>query len=255
MLLKTDMTDNQKCLNGRIALIVGATRGIGYQVALEYARQGAHVIATARTVGGLEDLNDAIDEIGGSVTCVPVDVTDYEAVDRLGGIIYERYGKLDVLVYMPAFMGANSPVSHIPVKDFEDSVAVNIVANFRFLRSMDTLLRQSDAGRVVVATAAARNGEKPYWASYAVGKAGLHALTKTYAAEMENMSVNVNMVDPTMVNTGFMAKAYPGVDKDTVSKPIDVVSAFVKLGRADCFYHNNLLTYDVEKKEFDLSKL
>lgn len=247
--------NEDKCLDGRIALVVGATRGIGYQVALEYARRGAHVIATARTVGGLEDLNDAIDEVGGTVTCVPVDVTDYEALDRLGGIIYERYGKLDVLIYMPAFMGATSPVSHIPVKDFEDSVAVNIVAFFRLLRSMDALLRQSDAGRVVVATAAARDGEKPYWASYAAGKAGLHALVKTYAAEMENMSVNVNMVDPTMVDTGFMAKAYPGVDKETISKPKDVVSAFVKLGRADCFYHNNLLTFDTEKQQFDLGRL
>ena len=247
--------NEDKCLDGRIALIVGATRGIGYQVALEYAKQGAHVIATARTVGGLEDLNDAIDEIGGTVTCVPVDVTDYEALDRLGGIIYERYGKLDVLVYMPAFMGATSPVSHIPVKDFEDSVAVNMVAFFRLLRSMDTLLRQSGAGRVVVATAAARDGEKPYWASYAAGKAGLHALVKTYAAEMENMSVNVNMVDPTMVDTGFMAKAYPGVDKSTISKPKDVVSAFVKLGCADCFYDNNLLTYDTDKQQFDLGRL
>lgn len=247
--------NDDKCLDGRVALIVGATRGIGYQVALEYARSGAHVIATARTVGGLEDLNDAIDEIGGTVTCVPVDVTDYEAIDRLGGVIYERYGKLDILVYMPAFMGATSPVSHIPVKDFEDSAAVNMVAPFRLIRSMDALLRQSDAGRVVVATAAARNGEKPYWASYAAGKAGLHALIKTYAAEMQDMSVNVNMVDPTMVDTGFMAKAYPGVDKDSISKPKDVVSAFVKLGRADCFYHDNLLTFDTEKQLFDLSRL
>lgn len=249
------MSDAKKTLNGRIALIVGATRGIGYQVALEYARRGAHVIATARTVGGLEDLNDAIDEIGGTVTCVPVDVTDYEAVDRLGGIIYERYGKLDVLLSMPAFMGATSPVSHIPIKDFEDSMAINVTANFRLLRSMDTLLRQSDSGRVVVATAATRNGEKPYWASYAAGKAGLHALIKTYAAEMDNMSVNVNMVDPTMVDTGLMAKAYPGVDKDSITKPKDVVSAFVKLGQADCYYHNNLLTFNTEKQEFDLSHL
>ena len=178
------MTENSKCLDGRIALVVGASRGIGYEVALEYARQGAHVIAVARTVGGLEELNDAIDEFGGSITCVPVDVTYYEAIDRLGGIINERYGKLDIFTYMPAFMGANSPISHIPVKDFENSVAINIVANFRLIRSMDTLLRQSDAGRVVVASAAARNGEKPYWGSYAVGKAGLHTLIKTYAAEM-----------------------------------------------------------------------
>lgn len=249
------MSINDKKLDGRIALIVGATRGIGYQVALEYARQGAHVIATARTVGGLEDLNDAIDEIGGTVTCVPVDVTDYEALDRLGGIIYERYGKLDILVCMPAFMGATSPVSHIPVKDFEDSVAINIVANFRLLRSMDTLLRQSDAGRVIVAATEARDGEKPYWASYAAGKAGLHALIKTYAAEMENMTVNVNMVDPTMVDTGLMAKAYPGIDKDTITKPKEVVSAFVKLGQADCFYHSNLLKFDTDKQEFDLGRL
>lgn len=249
------MTELQNTLKDRIALIVGATRGIGYQVALEYARQGAHVIATARTVGGLEDLNDAIDQFNGSVTCVPVDVTDYEAIDRLGGIIYERYGKLDILVSLPAFMGATSPVSHIPVKDFEDSMAVNAIANFRLLRSMDVLLRNSDAGRVVVATTAARDGVKPYWASYAAGKAALHALIKTYAAEMENMSVNVNMVDPTMVNTGFMAKAFPGVDKDTVNKPIDVVSAFVKLGSADCHYHNNLLIFDTDKNEFDLSRL
>ncbi|MBL1422244.1 MAG: SDR family NAD(P)-dependent oxidoreductase [Alphaproteobacteria bacterium] len=253
----SDLTEmnSEKYLDGRIALIVGATRGIGYQVALEYARQGAHVIATARTVGGLEDLNDAIDEIGGTVTCVPVDVTDYEAIDRLGGIIHERYGKLDVLVYMPAFMGATSPVSHIPVKDFEDSMAINIVACFRLLRSMDALLRQSDSGRVIVATTAARNGKKPYWASYAAGKAGLHALIKTYAAEMQDMSVNVNMVDPTMVDTGFMAKAYPGVDKDDITKPKDVVLAFAKLGRTDCFCHDNLLTFDTEKQEFDLGRL
>ncbi|MCJ8322695.1 MAG: SDR family NAD(P)-dependent oxidoreductase [Rhizobiales bacterium] len=249
------MTKTEKCLDGRIALIVGATRGIGYQVALEYARCGAHVIATARTVGGLEDLNDAIDEIGGTVTCVPVDVTDYEAIDRLGGIIHERYGRLDILVSLPAFRGATSPVSHISIKDFEDSMAINVTANFRLLRSVDALLRQSDAGRVVMATAAERDGEKPYWASYAAGKAGLHALVKTYAAELENMAVNVNMVDPTKVNTGLFAKAYPGVDKTTIPKAKDVVSAFVKLGRADCFYHNNLLTFDPDTKQFDLSQL
>lgn len=249
------MAIDEKSLKDRIVLIVGATRGIGYEVALEYARLGAHVIATARTVGGLEDLNDAIDEIGGTVTCVPMDVTDYEAIDRLGGIIHERYGKLDVLISMAAFMGANSPVSHIPVKDFENSVAINMVANYRLIRSVDTLLRQSNAGRVIVATAGARDGAKPYWASYAAGKAGLYALIKTYAAEMENLSVNVNMVDPVMVDTGLLAKAYPGLDKAPITKPVDVVSAFVKLGRTDCFYHNNLLTYNADKKQFDLSLL
>ncbi len=247
--------NNNKSLDGRIALIIGASRGIGYEVALEYARQGAHVIAVARTVGGLEDLNDAIDKFNGSVTCVPVDITDYEAIDRLGGVIFERYKKLDILVSMAAFMGANAPVSHIPVKDFENSVTTNIIANYRILRSVDALLRQSEAGRVIVATTAARNGEKPYWGSYATGKAGLHTLIKTYAAEMENMSVNVNMVDPTMVDTGLMAKAFPGVDKEHMTKPKDVVSAFVKLGQTNCHYHNNILTYDVNKKQFDLDKL
>ncbi len=246
---------NIKMLDGRIALVVGASRGIGYEVALEYARQGAHVVAVAKTVGGLEELNDAIDEFDGSITCVPLDVTDYEGVDRLGGVIYERYGKLDILVYMPAFMGATSPISHIPPKDFENSVAINMVAPYRFLRSMDALLRQSDAGRVVVATASARDGEKAYWASYAAGKAGLHALIKTYAAEMVEMSVNVNMVDPTMVDTGLMAKAYPGLDKEPVTKASDVTSAFIKLGQADCFYHGNLLTYISDKKQYDLGKI
>ena len=165
-------------LNGRVILVTGASRGIGRAVALEAARRGAHVVATARTQGALEALDDEIVAAGSSATLVPFDLADHDSIDRLGAAIFERWGRLDGLVGNAGMLGTLSPVPHISPKEFEKVMAVNVIANFRLLRSMDLLLRKSDAGRVIFVSSSSAKSCRPYWGLYAAGKAALDALDR-----------------------------------------------------------------------------
>jgi len=215
----------EKSLQGRVALVTGASRGIGRAAALELARAGAHVIALARTQGALEDLDDEIRKEGSSTTLVPCDLKDFEALDRLGGAIYARWGKLDIFIGNAGMLGPVTPLPHVDPQQWDDVLAVNVTANWRMIRSFDPLLRASDAGRVVLVSSAAGHTAnfKPYWGPYATSKAAVDALARTYAAETQNMSaVKVMVLNPGPLRTKMRAAAMPGEDPMTLKTPDDL---------------------------------
>jgi NAD(P)-dependent dehydrogenase (short-subunit alcohol dehydrogenase family) len=206
----------------RIALVTGASRGIGRALALALAREGAHVVALARTQGALEELDDEIHAFGGAATLAPCDLRDFDAIDRLGAALFERYGRLDALVGAAGVLGPLSPLAHVAPKDFAQTLAVNATANWRLIRSMDLLLRASPAGRALFITSGAghRKPMKPYWGPYAVSKAALEALARTYAAETANVSaVRVMLANPGPLRTAMRAQAAPGEDPATLRTP------------------------------------
>lgn len=222
-------------LQGRIAIVTGASRGIGYATACALAQQGAHIIALARTIGGLEELDDDIRQLthNQGATLVPMDLRDFEAIDRLGASIYERWGKLDILIANAGILGVLSPLGHITPKDFEQIMAVNVTANWRLIRALDPLLRQSDAGRAIFVSAAAAHQCKPFWGAYSASKAALEALVKTYAAETVQTPIRVNFIDPGPTHTALRSKALPGEDPSSLKKPKDITSLFIHLSMPD----------------------
>ncbi|WP_020178973.1 SDR family NAD(P)-dependent oxidoreductase [Methylopila sp. M107] len=221
-------------LAGRIAVVTGATRGIGYAVALELAKAGAHVVATGRTQGALEELDDEIKAAGGSATLAPFDVTDYAAVDRLGAALFERHGKLDILVGNAGLLGQISPLGHVEPKEWDKTLAVNLTANWRLIRSLDPLLRASDAGRAVFVTSGAAHKERAFWGLYAATKAGLEALARAYAAETRNITeVKVMLANPGPLATAMRKKAMPGEDASTLKTPADFAPKIVALCSPD----------------------
>ncbi len=220
----------EKALEGRLAVVTGASRGIGRAMALELARAGAHVIAVARTTGALEELDDLIrKETGEGATLVPLDVTDGPGVDRLGGAIFERWKKLDIFFANAGVLGPLSPLGHIDPKDFEKTLAVNVTANWRFVRSLDPLLRQSDAGRVVFVTSGAATKCRAYWGPYSVSKAAVECLARTYAHECENTNIRVNVINPGPIRTAMRAAAFPGEDPETLPTPEALAAAMLPL--------------------------
>ena len=212
-----------KPLADRIALVTGASRGIGHATALALARAGAHVVALARTVGGLEELDDAIRAEGGSATLVPLDLKDYDGIDRLAPALAERYRRLDILVGNAGMLGSLSPLAHIEPKEWEDALAVNVTANLRLIRALDPLLRASDAGRVVFVTSGVASEARAYWGTYAVTKAALDTMARTYAAETATTNVRVNLIAPGATRTRMRAAAMPGEDPQSLKTP-DVVA-------------------------------
>ncbi len=183
-------------LKDKIALVTGASRGIGYFTALELAKAGAHVIACARTVGGLEDLDDAIKAAGGSATLVPFDLADMDAIDRLGASIFERWGKLDILVANAGMLGTISPIGHVEAKVFEKVMNVNVTATWRLIRSVEPLLMRSEAGRAIVLSSGAAHSCRPFWGPYAASKAAVEALVRIWAGETQRTTLRVNSVNP-----------------------------------------------------------
>jgi len=220
-----------------IAVVTGATRGIGRAVAVELAKGGAHVIAIGRTVGALEELDDEIRVAGSSATLVPLDLTDFAAIDRLGAAIHERWGRLDALVGSAATLGKLMPAGHVPPKVWDEVVAVNTTANWRLIRSLDPLLRLSTAGRAVFLTCAAARTLRPFWAPYAASKAALEALVVCYAAEMRSTAVRVNLVDPGPARTRLRAEAAPGEDPSALPAPEEIAPGIATLCAAGCARH------------------
>jgi len=229
-----------KRLNGRIALITGASRGIGRAVALRFAKEGAKLILVARTTGALEELDDEIRELSGeSATLVPMDMRDFDAIDKMGGAIYERFGKLDVLIGNAGILGTLSPMGHIKTKDWAQVMDINLTANWRLLRSFDPLLRKSDAGRCVFVTSSVGAKPRAYWSSYAVSKAALEMMTKIYAEEISDTPIRANLLNPGGTRTAMRALAMPGEDPDTLKTPDEVTEQFVLLSEASCI-HNGM---------------
>ena len=223
-------------LQDRIALVVGASRGIGYETALALAEAGAHVVATARTQGGLEELDDAIFAATGKhATLIPFDLVDGGAIDRLGGALFERFGKLDIWVQSAAIMGAEglTPVAHADVRGFAKIEKTNFTAVYRLIRSLEPLLRASEAGRAIYLTSSVASAPKAFWGAYAATKAGAEALMKCWADEIESTNIRASIVDPGRMRTQLRAQAYPGEEPETVIHPSAIGPLMVELTRGD----------------------
>ena len=221
-------------LENKIAIIAGASSGIGHATARLFAREGAHVILTGRSVGALEALDDEIKAFGGTATLAPFDLKEYGKIEELAAVIAERYGKLDILVGNAAILGTLSPLPHADPKEWEQVMAINVTANWHLIRAFDKLLRASDAGRAIFVTSGVTRGAHAYWGPYATSKAALEMMVNIYAEEMKNTSVRVNLIDPGVVRTSMRASAMPGEDPMTLPHPDDITDAFVELARVDC---------------------
>jgi NAD(P)-dependent dehydrogenase (short-subunit alcohol dehydrogenase family) len=213
------MTSMTLPLASRIALVTGASRGIGYATARALAKAGAHVVAVARTQAGLEELDDEIRKDGGSATLVPLNLTDFEGIARLGAALHERHGKLDILVGNAGVAGPSSPLGHIEMKPWTDVMAINVSANFQLIRCMEPLLKQSDAGRAVFVTSAASNQTPGYLGPYAASKAALEALVRVWANETASTHIRVNLFSPGPIRTRMRATVFPGEDPLTLDTP------------------------------------
>jgi NAD(P)-dependent dehydrogenase (short-subunit alcohol dehydrogenase family) len=222
------------CLAGKVALITGASRGIGAAVAERFAREGAHVVLAARTVGGLEEVDDAVRAVGGSATLVPVDLRDFIKIDELAARLFDRWGRLDILVGNAAEFGVFSPLGHIDPATWAEVMDLNLTANWRLIRVMDPLLRASPAGRAIFVTSGVARSVFPYWAPYAVSKAGLEMLVKIYAGEVTKTRVRANLLDPGIVRTRLRARAFPGEDPARLPAPDSVADAFLALALPEC---------------------
>lgn len=228
-------------LQGRIALVTGASRGIGAAVARRFAAEGAHVIAVARTQGALEELDDAVRAAGGAATLVPLDLRTFDAIDHMGAALNERFNKLDIVAACAGVLGSLSPMGHIDPKLWTEVFDVNVTANYRLIRSLDPLLRRSDGGRAMFVTCSAGRDLAPFWGAYGASKAALEALVRVYAAEVARTPIRVNLVDPGPVHTRLRAEAFPGEDRATLKAPEDVTGPFVQLAAADCPHHGKIV--------------
>jgi NAD(P)-dependent dehydrogenase (short-subunit alcohol dehydrogenase family) len=218
-------------LAGRIALVTGATRGIGRAVALALAREGAHLILTGRTAGALEEVDDEIRAATGSAegaTLVTLNLKHGDKIDGLGPTLLGRFGKLDILVGNAGILGTLTPLAHVTNDAWNEIVEINLTANWRLIRTLDPLLRKSDAGRAVFVTSGAASAKNAYWGPYAVTKSGLEALVKTYAHEVASTPLRVNLINPGPIRTRMRAKAFPGEDPATLKTPEDIAPAFLK---------------------------
>ena len=235
----------------RVALVTGASRGIGRAAALALAAQGAHVIAVARTQGALEALDDEIRarNAGASATLVPLDLADHDALDRLGASIHERWGRLDVFLGNAALLGPLSPLSHISPKIFEQVFAVNVTANWRLIRSLDPLLRAAPAARVAFLTtgAASRAETRAYWGLYAASKAALDILARTYAAETATTPVKVMLVNPGKMRTRMRAAALPGEDPATLPTPEEFAPKLMRVLAPDWSESGKLYDFPLDR--------
>jgi NAD(P)-dependent dehydrogenase (short-subunit alcohol dehydrogenase family) len=230
-------------LTGRVALVTGASHGIGRAVALRYAGEGAALVLVGRTQGALEEVDDEVRKLGGRASLVPADLADFAVIDRMGAAVYERWRRLDVLVGNAGVLGVLSPLGHIDPKIWDEVIAVNLTANWRLIRSVDPLLRASDAGRAIFVTSGVAQG-RAYWGGYAVSKGALETLARTYAHECANTQVRVNLVNPGPTRTRMRAAAYPGEDPRTRKPAGDpaLLEAFVSLAEPACDKNGQLIT-------------
>ncbi len=221
-------------LKGRIALITGASRGIGSAIAQRFAMEGAHTVLTARTVGGLEDTDDTIRKINGTEsTLVPLDLTESDTIDQLGAALHERFGRIDIVIGNAGTLGELTPVNHLEPTTWDNIIALNVTANYRLIRSMDPLLKASDAGRAIFVTSRATVDLNPFWGGYAASKAALEVLVKTYAQEVQHTNIRVNLVDPGRQQTAMRAKAFPGENPRNLRQPDEMTGVFVDLAESN----------------------
>jgi NAD(P)-dependent dehydrogenase (short-subunit alcohol dehydrogenase family) len=240
---------NKKPLKDRLALVTGASRGIGRAVALALAQNGAHVVIAARTIGALEELDDEIRKGGGKATLLQIDLSKGDKIDQLGPTLFQRWGKLDIFIGNAGILGPLSPLHHVTEDAWNSVVDINLSANWRLIRTLDPLLKRAEAGRAVFVTSAAATGKYAYWGPYAVSKAGLEALVKTYAHELEDTPVRVNLVNPGPTRTAMRAKAFPGEDPGTLPAPDELVPMFLELASPDCEFNGRVINFSDWKKK------
>ena len=236
-----------KPLTGRIALVTGASRGIGAAAARALAERGAHVVAVARTVGGLEELDDKIKAAGSTATLVPLDMKDFDGIARLALTLNERYGRLDVLVGNAGMLNTPSPLGHIEPKVWDDVMAVNVTANWQLIRTLDPLLKQAEAGRAIFITSGLSYMARPYFGLYAASKAALEAIVRTYAAEVGQTKVRANLFSPGQTRTRMMATAFPGIDPETLPTPETIAEKIVPLCLPSCTENGRLYVFPAGK--------
>lgn len=240
-------------LSGRVALVTGASRGIGRAVAKRFAAEGAEVVCVARTQGALEELDDEIADAAaantasggwGKAVLVPLDLRRFDEIDQVAAAIHQRYGRLDILVGNAGDIGGGlAPVGHVDQKHFQAAFDINVTANYRLIRAFDPLLRTSDAGRAMFVTSGLTRGAVPFWGVYTAGKAALEMLVKTWAAEVERISkLRVNLIDPGIVATRMRAIAFPGEDQAALRQPEDITETFVQLAEPACTRHGEIVS-------------
>jgi len=234
-------SDTTGQLAGRLALITGASRGIGAAVAKRYAAEGAHVILLARTVGGLEEVDDAIQANGGQATLVPVDLTDTDKVANLGPMLHQRFGKLDILVANAGLLGALSPVAHSDAKLWQKVIDLNLTTNYHLIQTLHPLLKLGPAGRALFVTSSVARRDKPYWGAYSISKAALEKMAALYASEVGETPIRVSIIDPGRTDTSMRHAAYPGEPEGTHPSPDSITDVFVEAARADFDRNGELL--------------
>lgn len=232
-----------KRFDGRTALVTGATRGIGRALAVALAREGAHVIALGRTRGGLTEVDDEIKALGGAVTLVKMDLRKGEEIDALGPTLFNRWDHLDILMANAAVLGPMSPLGHVSDAEWNEVIAVNLTANWRLIRTLDPLLRRAEAGRAVFLTSGAASNSRAFTGTYAASKAGLEALVRSYAAEVVNTPLRVNIANPGGTRTSMRAKVYPGEDPMTLPTPEDIAAQIIELADPSVTAHGQRFTF------------
>ncbi len=232
-----------KALEGRIAVITGASRGIGRAIALRYAAEGAHVILIARTIAALEEVDDEIQALGGKATLVPMNLRDFDKIDQMGQALYDRFGKIDILVGNAGFLGDLTPMSHLKVKMWNEVMDTNVTANFRLIRSMEPLLKQSDAGRAIFLSSGTTKAPRAYWAAYAVSKAALENMVQTWSMELNKTNIKANLIDPGATRTRMRAQAYPGENPESLKSPEVLTDLFVELALPTCNKQGEVVRY------------
>lgn len=240
------MAEPSPRLAGRIALVTGATRGIGRAVAIALAREGAHLILTGRTSGALEEVDDEVRKASPSkegATLVTLNLKHGDKIDGLGPTLFNRFGKLDILVGNAGVLGPLSPLGHITTDVFTETLDINLVANWRLIRTLDPLLQLADAGRAVFVTSGAASAKNAYWGPYAVSKAGLEALVKTYAHEVASTKVRANLINPGPIRTHMRAKAFPGEDAATLKTPEDIAPSFIDFLLPECDHYGRIYDF------------
>jgi NAD(P)-dependent dehydrogenase (short-subunit alcohol dehydrogenase family) len=215
-------------LAGRVALVTGASRGIGAAIARGLAAEGAHLILIARTIGGLEETDDAIQRLGGAATLVPLDLADFGKIDQMAAALYERFGRLDILVGNAGILGSLGPLGHLDPELFQRVLNVNLTANWRLIRAFDPLLRQAPAGKVLFTGCAAGREPVAYWSAYAVAKAGLEMMAKLYRAELDGTRLSVEVIDPGPVATKLRREAFPGEDQSRLPSADEAARVFIE---------------------------
>lgn len=226
----------------KVVVVTGASRGIGFAIAKELGARGAHVVAIARTTGGLEELDDAIRAAGGKTTLIPFDLKKTEEILSLGPLLAQKLGRVDMLIANGAMLGSLTPVPHIKAKAWDEIMAVNLTANHRLIATLDPLLRAAPAGRAVFVTSGITQMQSPYWAGYGITKAALEKMVDTYAGEVKLTPLKVALLDPGVVATKMRAQAFPGEDASTLKSAEAVAKHFIDQLAADAFENGERLT-------------